>query len=37
MHLVGFTIEKYYDARPYERQISIMLCLSDNKNKHLTN
>jgi len=21
MHLVGFTIEIYYDARPYERQI----------------
>ena len=20
MHLVGFTIETYYDARPYERQ-----------------
>ena len=23
MHLVGFTIEIYYDARPYERQTSI--------------
>jgi len=22
VHLVGFTIEIYYDARPYERQIS---------------
>ena len=22
MYLVGFTIEIYYDARPYERQIS---------------
>jgi len=22
MHLVGFTIEIYYNARPYERQIS---------------
>ena len=22
MHLVGFTIEIYYDARPYERQTS---------------
>jgi len=22
MHLVGFTIEIYYDARTYERQIS---------------
>ena len=22
MHLVGFTIEIYHDARPYERQIS---------------
>jgi len=22
MHLVGFTIEIYYDARPYERHIS---------------
>ena len=22
MHLVGFTVEIYYDARPYERQIS---------------
>ena len=22
MHLVGFTIEIYYDARPYERQIA---------------
>jgi len=21
MHLVGFTIEKYYDARPYGRHI----------------
>ena len=21
MHLVGFTIEIYYDAQPYERQI----------------
>jgi len=21
VHLVGFTIEIYYDARPYERQI----------------
>ena len=21
MHLVGFTIEIYYDARPYQRQI----------------
>ena len=21
MHLVGFTIEMYYDARPYERQM----------------
>jgi len=35
MHLVGFTIEIYYDARPYERQnvykyiiiIIIALCL----------
>jgi len=25
MHLVGFTIEIYYDARPYERQIILML------------
>jgi hypothetical protein len=23
MHLVGFTIEIYYDARPYESQISL--------------
>ena len=23
MHLVGFTTEMYYDARPYERQISL--------------
>jgi len=23
MHLVGFTTEIYYDARPYEHQISI--------------
>jgi hypothetical protein len=23
VHLVGFTIEIYYDARPYERQICI--------------
>jgi len=22
VHLVGFTIEIYYDARPYERQIT---------------
>jgi len=21
VHLVGFTVEIYYDARPYERQI----------------
>jgi len=25
MHLVGFTIEMYYDARPYECQISMYL------------
>ena len=23
MHLVGFTIEIYYDARPYERQLCL--------------
>jgi len=25
MHLVGFTMEIYYDARPYERQIHLSL------------
>ena len=25
MHLVGFTIEIYYDAQPYGRQISLCL------------
>jgi len=25
MHLVGFTIEIYYNARPYERQILPLL------------
>ena len=25
MHLVGFTTEIYYDARPYERQIRVQL------------
>ena len=29
MHLVGFTIEIYYNARPYERQIRIRV--SGNK------
>jgi hypothetical protein len=24
-HLVGFTIEMYYDARPYERHIQVIL------------
>jgi len=29
MHLVGFTIEIYYDARLYERQIcQIRVCMS---------
>ena len=23
MHLIGFTIEIYHDARPYERQIPV--------------
>ena len=27
MHLVGFTIEKYYDAWPYECQILVSLPL----------
>ena len=27
MHLVGFTIEVYYDTRPYERQINSSLYL----------
>jgi len=26
MHLFGFTIEIYYDARPYERQ-NVVLCV----------
>jgi len=28
VHLIGFTMEIYYDARPYERQISseILAC-----------
>jgi len=26
MHLVGFTIEIYYDARPYERQKRSVVC-----------
>ena len=25
MHLVGFTVEIYYDARPYERQICYLI------------
>ena len=25
MHVVGFTIEIYYDAQPYERQIHFLL------------
>jgi len=32
MHLVGFTREIYYDARPYGRQ-SIPLLMNTNKNK----
>jgi len=28
VHLVGFTIEIYYDARPYERQIWLNVKLS---------
>jgi len=32
MHLVGFTIEIYYDARPYERQIwHLAFACSSNK------
>ena len=27
MHLVGFTIEIYYDAWPYERQNCMIKCL----------
>jgi len=30
MHLVGFTIEIYYDARHYERQIKIYVELKRN-------
>jgi hypothetical protein len=33
-YLVGFTIELYYDARPYGRQIS-PLCLKFNTNLYL--
>ena len=25
MHLVGFTIEKYHDARSHERQMSLLI------------
>jgi len=28
MHLVGFAIEIYHDARPYERQIQACILLS---------
>jgi len=31
MHLVGFTIEIFWDARPYERQICILPHLSVSK------
>ena len=27
MHLIGVTIEIYYDARPYERQIVYYCCV----------
>jgi len=30
MHLVGFTIETYYDARPCERQICILHVVIEN-------
>ena len=30
MHLVGFTIEIYYDARPYGRQIRLK-CVNANE------
>jgi len=26
VHLVGFTIEIYHDARPYKRQICTLVC-----------
>jgi len=32
MHLDGFTIEIYYAARPYERQISLDLFSFDYQN-----
>jgi len=34
VHLVGFTIEIYYDARPYERQICVIItfCLIQQYN-----
>jgi len=30
MHLVGFIIEIYYDARPYERQ-TLFFCRNNNE------
>jgi len=30
VHLVGFTIEIYYEARPYARQTDIELCVIIN-------
>ena len=32
MHVVGFTIEIYYDARPYERQ-TLKSCVGYEKEK----
>ena len=39
MNLVGFTIEMYYDARPYERQMHILYMIRNNviqNDKHFT-
>jgi hypothetical protein len=35
MHLVGFTIEMYYDARPFERQIHLRVLLINSFLLHI--
>ena len=36
MHLVGFNIEIYYEARPYERQITLLNSLSGILHSRMT-
>jgi hypothetical protein len=36
MHLVGFTIEIYYDAWPYERQICKYVVIFSDQSKRVT-